>query len=237
MPEQWPCLVQQSLCPSFVMSANPSSFLSNAVVSSPGLSVCVPWLRRLLLSFPDRPMLWAVVEALSVFLPVRPELWPLSSNMRTHRCVLSEAPTGSGVCKINARQLREHFSKGRRPPSPPDFNVGLTRRAPGGSVPKANGDVRGRKQIRASILQDKNTPCRQNTPLKSGGRGVATSEEANLGSADRKTGSGLATKCRAFILQTPDENFCQVLEFVPASGVRWAFTSCVRMSCPCIRKP
>jgi hypothetical protein len=144
MPEQWPCLVQPTLRPSFVMSANPSCFCSNAVVFSPGLSVRVSWLRRLLLSLPDRPMLWAVVEALSVFLPVRPELWPLPSYIRTHRRGLSEAARGSGVCKINARHIREPFSKGRRPPAPPDFNATTQQwnRGDGGVAPSEEANLR-----------------------------------------------------------------------------------------------
>ena len=79
----------------------------------------------------------------------------------------------TGVCKINARESSPRFSKMGRPPFPPDFNVGLQRGARGGAVPRARKGERGQKQKRAFILQDQNTPFRETTTLKSGGKGVA----------------------------------------------------------------
>ena len=81
--------------------------------------------------------------------------------------------SSSGVCKINARESSPRFSKMGRPPLPPDFNVGLQRGARSGAVPRARKDERGQKQKRAFILQDQNTPFRETTTLKSGGKGVA----------------------------------------------------------------
>ena len=129
---------------------------------------------------------------------------------------------GSGVCKINARQLRGRFSKERRPPAPLDFNVCLKRRARGGAVPGTHGDERGRKQKRAFILQDQNTPFRPHTTLKSGGPGGAASEETNLRSADRKTCSGQATKCRAFFFANTGGDFpSSILISFPRRGFGW----------------